>query len=121
MGTATVTLNGRTYRLGCGDGEEARLKELSDYVAAKVDGLSAAVGQVGNDRLLVMAALIIADELFETRERIAEGHEAAARRGARRARTQIGKPPAGPGDQDQAHAPAALPPPAPGAAPGLDI
>lgn len=85
MGQVIVTLNSRTYRLGCGDGEEARLQELSSYLAAKVDAIRTEVGQVGEDRLLVMAALLIADELFEARERSAEPAE--ARRPSRRNRS----------------------------------
>ncbi|MEZ5775653.1 MAG: cell division protein ZapA [Hyphomicrobiaceae bacterium] len=68
MGQVSVTLNNRTYRIGCGDGEEQRLSELGSYLATKVDRLKEEFGQIGDDRLLVMAALIIVDELFEARE-----------------------------------------------------
>jgi cell division protein ZapA len=67
MGQVTLTLNGRSYRVGCGDGEEARLNELGDYVRQKVDDLTGEFGQVGEARLLLLAALLIADELFDTR------------------------------------------------------
>ena len=70
MGQVTVTLNGRSYRLRCGDGEEKRLLALSSHVKAKVDGLVAEFGQVGDDRLMLMAALLIADELWEAREQL---------------------------------------------------
>lgn len=69
MGRVTVTLNNRIYRLACGDGEEARLQLLSDHVKAKIDALTEQFGQAGENRLLLMAALLIADELFEARER----------------------------------------------------
>ena len=72
MGQVTITLNGRTYRLRCGDGEEQRLLVLSDHVRGKIDQLAAEVGQVGDDRLMVMAALLVADELFEARTQLAE-------------------------------------------------
>ena len=68
MGQVAVTLNGRTYRLRCADGEEERLHELVDYVRAKLDGLSEKFGQVGNDRLLLLAAILITDELFDERD-----------------------------------------------------
>lgn len=68
MGHVTVTLNGRAYRLRCGDGEEERLARLSGYVGKKIDHLVAQFGQVGDDRLTVLAALLITDELFEARE-----------------------------------------------------
>jgi cell division protein ZapA len=67
MGQVTVTLNGRAYRLGCGDGEEERLIALADHVRSKLDTLVAQFGQAGNDRLLLMAALLIADELWDAR------------------------------------------------------
>lgn len=72
MGQVTVTLNGRTYRLRCGEGEERRLVELATHVSERVEGLAAEFGQVGDDRLLLMAALLIADELWDTRERLWE-------------------------------------------------
>ena len=65
MGQVTVTLNGRTYRLRCGDGEEPRLLALAEHVKGKVDQLVGEFGQVGDDRLMLMAALLVTDELFE--------------------------------------------------------
>lgn len=77
MGQVTVTLNARTYRLRCGDGEEQRLLALAQHVKSKVDRLVDEFGQVGNDRLMLMAALLVADELFEVRERHGEADVAA--------------------------------------------
>lgn len=68
MGTISLALDGRIYRVGCGDGEEPRLRALGDYLSAKVEALSAEHGAIGHDKLVVMAALIVADELFEARE-----------------------------------------------------
>jgi cell division protein ZapA len=70
MGQVQVTLNGRTYRLACGDGEEGRLHALAAHVRSKVDTLARELGQVGEERLFLMAALLVADELFEARERV---------------------------------------------------
>jgi cell division protein ZapA len=68
MGQIALTLNGRTYRLACGDGEEEeRLQALARHVEEKVDSLSAELGQIGEARLFMMSALLIADELFEAR------------------------------------------------------
>ncbi len=72
MGQVSITLNGRTYRLRCGDGEEARLLELSAHLRDKIERLTADFGQVGDDRLVIMAALLTTDELFEARGRLAE-------------------------------------------------
>lgn len=70
MKQATITLNSRTYRLSCGEGEESRLQLLAQVVRQKLDTLVAEFGQVGDDRLLLMSALLIADELLETRTRL---------------------------------------------------
>ena len=67
MGQVSVTLNDRTYRLVCDDGEEDRLVELASYVKAKVDQLTREIGHVGDERLVLMAALLIADELWDAR------------------------------------------------------
>ena len=61
-----VAINGRNYQIACGDGEEAHLAQLGDYVDRRVKELVTAVGQVGDSRLLVMVSLMIADELAET-------------------------------------------------------
>ena len=68
MGQVTVTLNGRTYRLRCGDGEEQRLLSVADYVRERVDTLTKEHGQIGDERLILMAAILITDELFEFKE-----------------------------------------------------
>src|SRR5689334_15600264 len=67
MGQVTITLNGRSYRLTCGDGEERRLLQLAAHVESKLTQLVAEFGQVGDDRLLVMASVLITDELFDAR------------------------------------------------------
>ncbi len=72
MGQVSITLNGRTYRLRCGDGEESRLLELSAHLRDKIERLTSDFGQVGDDRLMIMAALLITDELFEARARLSE-------------------------------------------------
>ena len=75
MGQVTVTLNGRTYRMRCADGEEERLHMLVDHVRDKLTALTDQFGKAGNERLLLMAAILITDELFELRER--EDNQAA--------------------------------------------
>ena len=70
MGQVSVTLNDRIYRLVCDDGEEDRLVDLATYVKAKVAHLTEDVGNAGQERLMLMAALIIADELWDARAEI---------------------------------------------------
>lgn len=66
MPQVEVAINGRNYEIACDDGEEAHLAQLGEYVDRRVKELVTAVGQVGDSRLLVMASLLIADELAET-------------------------------------------------------
>ena len=70
MADVTVTLNNRTYRLECDDGEEKHLIELSKMVGARHEKLQEKFGQVGDDRLLLMTALMIADELSEMEKKL---------------------------------------------------
>jgi len=67
MGQISVTLNGRTYRLECGEGEEAHLIELAEYLGTHVEDMKRKFGQVGDDRLILMASLLVTDELWELR------------------------------------------------------
>jgi cell division protein ZapA len=77
MGQVQATINGRSYQLNCADGQEQRLSELAKFVGKKVDELAKEFGQVGDIRLLLMAALMTADELFDLREDAARRAEAA--------------------------------------------
>ncbi len=72
MGQVSVTLNGRTYRLECGAGEEAHLIALAEYLGSHVDTMKQKFGQVGDDRLILMAALMVTDELWELRRQMQE-------------------------------------------------
>jgi len=65
MPLVNVMVNSRAYTIACDDGEEDHLKQLAAYVDGKVRELMESVGQVGDARLLLMAALLLADECFE--------------------------------------------------------
>lgn len=70
MPLVNVMVNGRAYTIACDEGEEDHLKELAAHVDSKVRELLESVGQVGDQRLLLMAAVLITDELFEARARL---------------------------------------------------
>ena len=72
MGQISVTLNGRDYRLECGEGEEAHLIELAEYLGTHVEEMKRKFGQVGDDRLILMASLVVLDELWELRRQMAQ-------------------------------------------------
>ena len=79
MGQVTVTLNARSYKLRCGDGEELRLLELASHVENRLGRLTAEFGPVGDERILVMVALMIADDLFDAKEALAATQPVAPR------------------------------------------
>ncbi|MGH6661926.1 MAG: cell division protein ZapA [Rhodospirillales bacterium] len=65
MAQLMVSINDRNYKVACDDGQEAHLSRLGTYVDNRVKELVAAVGQVGDARLLVMVSLLLADELSD--------------------------------------------------------
>ena len=65
MAQVDLLVNGQSYRIACEDGQEDRLIDLAAMVDEKVAELVNQIGQVGSNRLLVMAALVIADELVD--------------------------------------------------------
>src|SRR5580693_8411214 len=62
MPLVNVMVNGRAYTIACDEGEEDHLRGLAATVDAKAREVLGSVGQVGDTRLLLMAALLIADE-----------------------------------------------------------
>jgi cell division protein ZapA len=68
MGEVVVKINGRDFPLTCADGQEPRTRRLAQYVDGKIAEFSKSLGQIGEARLLLLAALVIADELSDTGE-----------------------------------------------------
>lgn len=85
MAQVAVTIGGRTYRIACDEGDEPRVVALADVVDSQVESMRQSFGEIGDRRLLIMAAVSIADELVETSRRVRdletrlEGQEAEAR------------------------------------------
>jgi cell division protein ZapA len=67
MAQVSITFNKRTYRFDCADGEAERLEKIAAYLKDKLDMLIREHGAVGDERLMLMAALMLTDELFEAR------------------------------------------------------
>ena len=65
MGQVNITVNGREYQIACGDGEEEHIEQLAAYINHHAGELVQQAGQVGEARLLLMTALVLADELSE--------------------------------------------------------
>jgi len=67
MATVTVEVNGRPYAIGCADGQEERVRMLARQFDNHVRAIAQDVGHVGDLRLFLMSALMLADELHEAR------------------------------------------------------
>src|SRR5580692_4208997 len=74
MSQVSVTIDGRKYRLACNEGEEARLESLAGLIDQKIGEMRTTFGEIGDQRLVIMAALTLADNLTEAKD------EAAAER-----------------------------------------
>jgi cell division protein ZapA len=72
MAQVTLRINGYAYTLGCKDGEEKHLEAMGAEVSSRIDGVRAAAGPSGEARMLVMAALLMADDIFEMRRKLEE-------------------------------------------------
>ncbi len=94
MPEISLNINERNYQVTCDEGQEAHLRKLAGHLDERIQGLVEAVGQVGEGRLLVMASLMVADELFEAYK---ENHALKAANGG-----------AAPGDAGEGAAAAAL-------------
>ena len=79
MGQVTVNVNGRPYVVGCEDGQEAHVEALAQDFDRQVREVGAQVGNVGELRLFLMAALVASDEVIDSRARLAEAEEKLSR------------------------------------------
>jgi cell division protein ZapA len=66
MAQISSTIAGRQFRLACEDGQEEHLQELAKDIDQRIISLRRKFGEIGDTRLTVMAALMVADELAET-------------------------------------------------------
>lgn len=66
MGQVNVTLNGRTFQLWCGDGQEDYVHQLSNHIGRHISELKRSFGNINDDELFLMAGLLVADELLDT-------------------------------------------------------
>ncbi|MFA6265030.1 MAG: cell division protein ZapA [Pseudolabrys sp.] len=84
MGTVNATIAGRQFRLACEDGQEEHLQALAHDIDQRIIDLRARFGEIGDTRLTVMAALMVADEMNEmTRKMRRLEEEVAALKDAR--------------------------------------
>ena len=72
MPMVDITVNGRRHSVQCGDGEEARVRGLAAYIDRKIAELAPTTQQVGDARLMLLASLMVADELSDAYDKIKE-------------------------------------------------
>jgi len=72
MAQVTVRINGYAYTVGCEDGQEPHLTAMAAEVEARIDSIKAIGGQSGEGRLLVLSALLLADELHDMKLELAQ-------------------------------------------------
>jgi cell division protein ZapA len=82
MAQVTLRINGYAYTLGCQDGEEAHLQAMAAEVDRRIEGVRATAGPSGEARMLVIAALLMADDLYEMRKKLETSETAGARKAA---------------------------------------
>lgn len=78
MAVVTVVVNGHNYSIDCNDGEEPQLQKLGARVDAKVQEVVRMVGQIGDTRLLLMAAMLIADDEAAVKAKLETSERALA-------------------------------------------
>jgi len=72
MPLVEVVVNVRGYQIGCDDGQEERLRELAQALDKRVQALASSIGQVGDARLVLMAGLVLVDEISNLTARAGE-------------------------------------------------
>jgi cell division protein ZapA len=70
MAQLTIHVNAKPYIVGCDDGQEAHLQSLAARIDAKVREVGADAGQLGETRLMLLGALVLADELAAATARL---------------------------------------------------
>ena len=72
MANVNITFNGKEFLLSCDDGQEEHLVELSEQLNNKFANLKSKLGNIGENKLLLITSIKIMDEYFETKKKIEE-------------------------------------------------
>ncbi len=72
MADVDIIINSRTYRISCKDGEEDRIKSLSSQINNEVKSLVSKIGQLGEARMILLAALILLDKSDDNQDKMEE-------------------------------------------------
>ncbi len=69
MANVNVIFNGKEFLLSCEDGQEEHLKELSETLNEKFNTLKTTLGNIGENKLLLITSITVMDEYFDTKKR----------------------------------------------------
>ncbi len=69
MANVNIKFNGKEFLLSCEDGQEEHLEELSVYLNNKFNDLKNSLGNIGENKLLLITSIKIMDEYFETKKK----------------------------------------------------
>tara|TARA_Y100001936_G_C15690679_1_gene465829 strand:+ start:46 stop:477 length:432 start_codon:yes stop_codon:yes gene_type:complete len=72
MGNINIKFNGKDFLLSCEDGQEEHLEELSQNLVEKFNSLKSKLGNLGENKLLLITSITLMDEYFETKKKIEE-------------------------------------------------
>ena len=72
MANVNITFNGKEFLLSCDDGQEEHLMELAEHLNNKFAGLKSKLGNIGENKLLLITSIKVMDEYFETKKKIEE-------------------------------------------------
>ena len=72
MANVNIKFNGKEFLLSCDDGQEDHLEELSTHLNKKFESLKSDLGNIGENKLLLITSIKIMDEYFETKKKIDE-------------------------------------------------
>ena len=89
MAQVSIEVNGHPYMVGCEDGQEARLAELATAVDKQVRQVAHDVGPLGETRLILMGALVMADDLADLQGQVASLRAELAEVKAAQGRAQL--------------------------------
>ena len=70
MANVNIKFNGKEFLLSCDDGQEEHLEELSIYLNEKFTKLKNNLGNIGENKLLLITSIKVMDEYFETKKKI---------------------------------------------------
>ncbi len=70
MANVNVKFNNKEYLLSCEEGQEENLKELADYLDSKYNNLKKNLGNIGEGKLLLIAAIQMVDDYFDLKKKV---------------------------------------------------